>query len=227
MENLDRKFWFSTQIEPLNTQLSKEIQRALLQTSRQLFVPSEYKNLVYTDENLWISQYQHVLFSAFILEKLLVHIQPNPQHFVLEIGTGLGYFSCILAQLTHRVLSLDSSLENIKHATQKALHLNLRNLHCLEIKNFLNPYHLYNHRPSAGFNTIVITGQLPYLPSFLLELLGYNGQIIYILPFKTFSQVLKYEYDYQQQTWKQNFLFYADFPVLARSKESRHVEFLL
>ncbi len=86
--------------------LDRRVLEAMAQVPRHEFVRLELQPLAYADTPL-PSGYGKTISQPFIVALMtdLLELQPNDR--VLEIGTGLGYQSAILAALARRVYSVE------------------------------------------------------------------------------------------------------------------------
>jgi protein-L-isoaspartate(D-aspartate) O-methyltransferase len=88
----------------------QRVLQAMLKVPRHEFVPEAYRSQAYEDHPLPIGNDQTIsqpYVVALMLE--LLHLTPNDT--VLEIGTGSGYVTALLAELTTQVFSVE------RHAT--------------------------------------------------------------------------------------------------------------
>src|SRR5687768_4069606 len=79
---------------------------ALSATPREAFVPEVSKNLAYIDMNLPIGHGQ-VMLAPRLQARLLQELNLTRKDKVLEIGTGTGYMTTLLAQLAAQVYSVE------------------------------------------------------------------------------------------------------------------------
>src|SRR5262245_31350414 len=82
------------------------IHEAFRRTPRRLFVPAEFQAHAYEDRPLPIGHGQTIsqpYIVGFMTETLAV----EPQHKVLEIGTGSGYQTAILSRLAAEVYTVE------------------------------------------------------------------------------------------------------------------------
>ncbi|NPA85981.1 MAG: protein-L-isoaspartate(D-aspartate) O-methyltransferase [bacterium] len=77
---------------------SERVRRAFLKVDRRDFVPPQYKKYAYLDEPLPIGKGQTISAPSVVAKTLeLAEIEPGQK--VLEIGTGSGYLTALLAEL--------------------------------------------------------------------------------------------------------------------------------
>ncbi|MDP5278236.1 protein-L-isoaspartate(D-aspartate) O-methyltransferase [Sphingomonas sp. DG1-23] len=85
---------------------SPRVRDALLAVPRHLFVPSQFAALAYQDSPLPIG-FDKTISQPFIVALMTDLLDLEPGDSVLEIGTGLGYQTAILARLVARVWSVE------------------------------------------------------------------------------------------------------------------------
>ncbi len=149
---------------------------------RHKFVPQEYQKSSYGDfplpigENQTISQPYIVALMTQILE--LTNIDR-----VLEIGTGSGYQTAILASLAKEVYSVERKESLAKQAEAILKELGFKN-----IKIKVNDGTL-GWEEFAAYDKIMVTAAAPSLPQTLKEQLSINGKLTIPLSIG-FGQVL-------------------------------------
>lgn len=143
-------------------------------TPRENFVLPGYADLAYADTALPIGHGEFMLCpteEAQILQAL--DIQPHER--VLEIGTGTGYFTALLAQLAQQVVSVDIFSDFMTPAAGRFAQLGLSNT------TFTSGNAAEGWDTHAPYDIIVITGSLPVLPPRFLEQLKLGGRLFGIL----------------------------------------------
>lgn len=102
---------------------------AIEKTPREKFVPAPFADQAYENTALPIDHGQTVsqpYVVALMTESLLV----GERHNVLEIGTGSGYQTAILARLCRRVFSIERHRELLREAERRFGELRLTNIVC-------------------------------------------------------------------------------------------------
>src|SRR3954469_24796428 len=100
---------------------------ALREVPRHLFVPEDQKGHAYEDRALPIASGQ-TISQPYIVAIMTELLAPEPHHRVLEIGTGSGYQTAILAQLSTNVVSIERHRELATAAQQVFATLGLTNV---------------------------------------------------------------------------------------------------
>src|SRR6516225_8167687 len=95
---------------------------AMERVPRHEFAPPRYRDQAYEDHPLPIGEGQ-TISQPYIVALMLEALQLSPKDRVLEIGTGSGYVTALLAELTAQVISVErhASLADSARAVLAAL----------------------------------------------------------------------------------------------------------
>jgi len=104
------------QVRPSNV-LDSRVLAALSAVPRVNFVDEEFSLLAYADTELPIG-YNQSMLSPVLEGRLLQALNVQADEQVLEIGTGTGYFTALLAQLANDVISVELIPELADQAKQ-------------------------------------------------------------------------------------------------------------
>ena len=163
--------------------VSQQVLQAIARTPRHIFVPEILAHKAYDNTALPIGQGQ-TISQPYIVAKMseLLLAQGLPKN-ILEIGTGSGYQTAILAQLTQSVFSV----ERIKALQWQAKRrLKSMDLHNVSMKHGDG----WQGWASKGpFDAIIVTAAPTSVPEALLEQLADGGRLI--IPVGDDQQVLK------------------------------------
>ncbi|MEM8744412.1 MAG: protein-L-isoaspartate(D-aspartate) O-methyltransferase, partial [Pseudomonadota bacterium] len=105
---------------------------------------------------------------AYMTEKLGV----EPEHTVLEIGTGSGYQAAILSHLCRQVYTIERYKELQKKAVKNFDKLDIKNVNTIIGDGWLG------WPPKAPYDRIIITAAAPEPPMALLEQLKTGGRMV-------------------------------------------------
>lgn len=147
------------------------ILRALERVPRELFVPHLYADLARRDLAVPIGCGQ-TLSEPFLVARMIEALAPAPHHGVLEIGTGTGYATAILAEVADRVISIERYQSLAIAARLRLAQLAKTNAEILWGDGLALP-------PDFGpFERILVHGRLDGVPDGLLALLEEGGQMV-------------------------------------------------
>jgi protein-L-isoaspartate(D-aspartate) O-methyltransferase len=84
----------------------KRVLSAMEEVPRHLFIPNEVRHLAYADEPLPIGEGQ-TISQPYIVAEMTAALRLSGAEKVLEIGTGSGYQTAILARLCREVVTIE------------------------------------------------------------------------------------------------------------------------
>lgn len=143
---------------------------AMERVPRHRFVPSDQRSFAYDDRPLPIG-FGQTISQPFIVGYMTQIIDPKPQYRVLEVGTGSGYQSAILAELVDHVYTIEIIPELGRSAEQllNEIYLNV------SVK-IADGY--YGWEEYAPFDAIVVTAASGTIPPPLIEQLKEGGKMV-------------------------------------------------
>jgi protein-L-isoaspartate(D-aspartate) O-methyltransferase len=144
---------------------------AMLHVPRDQFVPEAVREQAYEDHPLPIGEGQ-TISQPYIVAIMLESLQLTPHDKVLEIGTGSGYATALLAELAGQVFSIErhAALAGDAHKTLAAL--GYTNVKILTGDGSLG-------LPTAApFDAILVSAAAPDVPTPLLSQLAEGGRMI-------------------------------------------------
>jgi protein-L-isoaspartate(D-aspartate) O-methyltransferase len=150
---------------------SAEVRAALAAVDRADFVAEDQRSLAGLDSPLPIGCGQ-TISQPFIVALMTELLRPGPQDRVLEIGTGCGYQSAILAQLVKQVYSIEIIPELAETSRQRLSRLGYDNI------KLRNDDGCRGWPEQAPFDGIVVTAAMPVVPDCLLEQLAPGGRLV-------------------------------------------------
>jgi protein-L-isoaspartate(D-aspartate) O-methyltransferase len=141
---------------------------------REQFVPEDYRKLAFADINIPLAQGQ-MMMSPKVEARLLQALLLNPNDSVLEIGTGSGYLTALLAKAAKHVDSVDIFPEFIQTAAIKLKALNINNV-TLQVGDAINGWNT-----DVDYDVIVLTGSVPVLKPHFQDQLIEGGCLFAII----------------------------------------------
>ncbi|MEK6748493.1 MAG: protein-L-isoaspartate O-methyltransferase [Pseudomonadota bacterium] len=142
---------------------------------RELFVPTHLRNLAYADLSLPLDNGQ-TMMSPMLAAKMLQALNIQHTDSVLEIGTGSGYSTALLARLCKELRSVDCFPDMLKLAAQHLKTLNITNA-TLEEADVSSPQ--WNNE--GPYDVIALTGSVPVLPERFKHNLRVGGRLFAVI----------------------------------------------
>ncbi len=154
--------------------LDERVLTLLKTTPREDFVPTTYRRLAFADMNIPLG-HEQVMMSPLVEAKALEKLAIKSQEKILEVGTGSGYMTALLAQSGQHVYSVDIHPAFITSAQQKLAALNIENV------TFEEGCAAKGWEKQQPYDAICVTGSLPKIPSSLPKQLTVGGRLFAIV----------------------------------------------
>lgn len=154
----------------------------LSRIERHKFIQENLKNNAYADFPLPIGEGQ-TISQPYIVALMTEGLDLSGNEKVLEIGTGSGYQTAILAELSREVYSIERFETLAQRAQSLLIELGYKNIKIKVGDGTLG------WQEEAPFDRIIITASSPKIPEPLVEQLADNGKLILPLG-ENLSQVL-------------------------------------
>ena len=165
------------QIRPWEV-LDQSVLDLLFKVKREDFVPAAYRAIAFTDMEIPLGHEQSML-SPKLEARLLQELAVKPADRVLEIGTGSGYLTALLARSGAHVTSIEYFQDFSAEAATKLARASIYNVKLIigDAAQFPAPH------VTAGekFDVIVLTGSVPILPPAYLDALAMHGRLFAIV----------------------------------------------
>lgn len=145
--------------------------KAMETVPRHLFVDEGLINQAYNDNALPIGEKQ-TISQPYIVALMTQALDLKGKERVLEIGTGSGYQTAILAGLTDRVFSIERIAMLSSRARKILDRLNYYNV-ALRVGDGS-----YGWKEESPFDAIITTAATPGVPKYLIEQLTVGGRLI-------------------------------------------------
>jgi len=141
-------------------------------TPRHLFMDEAISSRAYEDTALPIGHGQTIsqpYIVARMTEALIADALPEK---VLEIGTGSGYQTAVLAQLVNKVCSVERIAPLLEQARKRLALLNLNNVELLHGDGYTG------WAEQGPFDAIIVTAAPLDIPQCLFDQLGEKGKLV-------------------------------------------------
>jgi protein-L-isoaspartate(D-aspartate) O-methyltransferase len=144
---------------------------AMRTVPRHIFLPEEYRASAYDDTPLPIGCHQ-TISQPYIVAYMTEALRLSGEDTVLEIGTGSGYQTAILACLCKFIYSVERVPELAASAREKLASLGIDNV---EVAAGDGTFGLPEHAP---YQAILVTAGTPAVPQPLLDQLAPGGRLL-------------------------------------------------
>ena len=149
----------------------ERVMTAMCKVPRHEFVPIEVQPYAYANIPLPIG-FEKTISQPFIVALMTDLLDIKADDSVLEIGTGLGYQTAILAQLARKVYSVEIIEELGQQAKQR-----LRQQGCSNVElRIANGYHGWSEH--APFDKVIVTAAPDLIPPPLIHQLKAGGKMV-------------------------------------------------
>ncbi len=146
---------------------------AIERLPRERFVGPALRGVAYEDRALAISSGQ-TISQPFVVARMteLLNLTGAPDERVLEIGTGSGYQTAVLAQLTPRVVSIER-IASLSHQAERLLEtLGVANVQFEVADGSLG------WPEGAPYDAIIVTAAAPHVSEGLYQQLKPDGRLV-------------------------------------------------
>jgi len=144
---------------------------AMRDVPRHLFVPDDQKAHAYEDRALPIASGQ-TISQPYIVAIMTELLAPEPHQRVLEIGTGSGYQTAVLARLSKQILTIERHPELAETAEHVFTALGLNNV-TVRVGDGSEGW-----PEDAPFDRILVTAGAPSVPESLKQQLADVGRLV-------------------------------------------------
>jgi len=149
------------------------LREAFLRVDRRDFLPEKYRKVAYdlelADQPLWVTE--NVTTTALNLGlSMLDVLDLREGQRVLEVGTGGGYYTALMAEIVEHVVSVEIDREVLELA-KKAL-ANYRNVTLFEGDGSLG------YEPLAPYDRAIVWAASPTLPCKVFDQLREGGVLV-------------------------------------------------
>jgi len=149
-------------------------------TPRDAFVPEDCRELAYADTRIPLGQPGSEgcpeMMPPVVEARMMQALNVQPTDSVLEVGTGSGYITALLAKAGNHVLSVEKHEKLSKHAGEVLEGMGIHNV-TLEVGDAANGWDHHN----APYDVIAVTGSLPVLTEEFQKSLRVGGRLFVII----------------------------------------------
>ena len=148
-----------------------QVLTVMRKVKRHLFVKPQYLNVAYQDGALPIDCDQ-TISQPYIVALMTDVLELTPTSRVLEIGTGCGYQTAVLAELASAVYSVEIIPGLVKSAKARLEALNYRNIHLKKGDGY------YGWKEHAPYDAVLVAAAPTDVPEPLIQQLKPGGRMV-------------------------------------------------
>ncbi|MEO8164494.1 MAG: protein-L-isoaspartate O-methyltransferase, partial [Betaproteobacteria bacterium] len=154
--------------------LDQTVLDLILKIRREEFVPDKYRNLAFADLEIPLG-HSEVMLAPKMEARMIQELDLRKTDKILEIGTGSGYVTALLANLGGQVVSVERIAEFSQAAARRLAGHALQNVR------------LHSGDGSAGwpvqapYDVILLTGSVPVLSECFQEQLAVGGRLLAVI----------------------------------------------
>jgi protein-L-isoaspartate(D-aspartate) O-methyltransferase len=138
---------------------------------REHFLPPYLRDQAYADMPLPIG-YDQTISQPYIVALMTQEAELTRQSAVLEIGTGTGYHTAVLARIARHVWTVERLEALSRRATRRLDHLAVRNV------TFVTGDGALGYPDAGPYDAVVVTAAAPGAPPSLLHQLAVGGKMV-------------------------------------------------
>jgi len=145
--------------------------RAMDEVPREHFVSTELVDSAYADQALPIACGQ-TISQPYVVAYMTEQLEVEPQHHVLEVGTGSGYQAAVLSRLARDVVSVERYRPLADTARERLKTLGFTNVTIIAGDGFAGV------PAQARFDRIIVTAAAEEVPQALVAQLAEGGKMM-------------------------------------------------
>ena len=151
--------------------LNPAVMAALARVPREEFVPARLRDEAFANHPLPIGAGQ-TISQPFIVGLMTDLLDPQPDQVILEVGTGSGYQTAVLAVLVAQVYSLEVVPELAAAASSRLKRLGYGNVTVRQGDGYAG------WPEQAPYDGIIVTAAAPFVPAALFDQLRPGGRLV-------------------------------------------------
>jgi protein-L-isoaspartate(D-aspartate) O-methyltransferase len=182
---------------------------AIARVPREVFIPLELRHRADEDEALPIEAGQ-TISQPTVVAHMTEALALRPGHRVLEIGTGSGYQSAVLAELTAEVISVERHAALAEQARRTLAYLGYDNVRVMVGDGTLG------WPDGAPYDAIIVTAAAPVIPAHLAEQLSTGGRLVLPVGGRSDQQLVQVSKDEHGQLSESTLGYVRFVPLIGR-----------
>ena len=185
--------------------LDVNVLEGLKEVPRELFVPEGFAALAFADSEIPLGHGQ-MMMTPTIEGRLLQALALAGGEQVLEIGTGSGFLTAVLAKLSAHVTSIDIYDDFLGAARKRLDECEIENVDLIKMDGM-------KELPEGSFDAIAVTGSVQSLDSRFADALNPGGRLFVVVgdaPAMSATRVTRFD----AETWQSDALFETELAPL-------------
>ena len=150
---------------------------ALRKVERHLFIPGHSDHFAYSDGPMCIGEGQ-TISQPYIVALMLDMLKIKPEDIVLEIGTGSGYQTAIIAEIAGEVYSVERIPSLARNARKILDTLGYSNIKIQQGDGTIGWKPEQENEKNITFDAIIVSAAAPSIPEGLLTQLKEGGCLV-------------------------------------------------
>ena len=183
---------------------------ALQRVERHLYVPEDHRHLAYEDSALPIGSGQSIS-QPYMVAAMTEALELKPESRVLEVGTGSGYQTAVLAEIAAQIYTVERLPELAIEAQALLTSLGYRNI------EFRIGDGSKGWPEAAPFDAILVTAAAAQVPQPLLDQLAEGG--CFVVPVGGPPDQDLYQIRRRRESYERRFITRCRFVPLVQDKE--------
>lgn len=211
-----RENMIEQQIRPWDV-LDQRVLDTIRDVPRDEFVPENWRNQAFADMSIPLTQGQ-TMMTPRVEARLLQALEIQPFESVLEVGTGSGYLTAVLAKLAKQVYSVEIQAELVEPAQQRLRDHGITNA-TIKAGDGSDGW------PDQGpYDVIVLTGSAAAVPEAIKQNLRSGGRLFAVIgeaPVMEARLLMRRE----DGQWSNEVLFETELPRLKNFEVAEQFQF--
>ena len=145
--------------------------RAMSNVPREEFVAPEQRENAYEDRPLAIGCSQ-TISQPYIVASMLQAAELRAEDHALELGTGSGYQTALLAEIVRAVVTVERHPELAREAQERLYSLGYKKIEVIVGDGTLG------YAPRAPYDVILVSAAAPQIPEALVDQLAVGGRMV-------------------------------------------------
>ena len=165
---------------------NRRVLAGMARVPREWFLPPHLRDEAYEDAPLPIGSGQ-TISQPYVVALMTAALAPQHGHRVLEIGTGSGYQTALLAHLAGRVYTIERLPDLLVEAEERFRRLGLRNI-ATRLGDGAGGW-----PEAAPFDGILVAAAAPAVPAPLIDQLAAGGRLVIPIGNRATQELVVYE----------------------------------